>query len=374
MKRILSYGLVYFLFLTFPVNAFALLGFDFDIKGSMSTGYDDNVTLANENRKSDSVTKLSAGIGAKQEGKTHDLNIEGIFTQYLFANHSSFNNNSQNVNVDFKKTLSKHDRLAITDRFVHAEDPESFEDSFGRTSGRYSYYQNILDTKYIRDISKNVSLESHYGNEIYSSSRKDVDDSSVLHRVGADAVYIHSSAMAFLLGYDFATIHAEDNGRADVHTVSTGIRHFLTKQLYLDGRAGVSFVDSFDGRNTSEPNIAVTLTNDFNKTDSANLSYRKTSMPSSDTADIWDSWQVAMNLSRQLLERLRGSVSVFFGKGEYEALSIKDTQTGVRTQLSYDVRENVTVFLSYTYSEVDSNLATRSYNRNMVDVGVKIAF
>lgn len=373
MKKILSTFLIYCSLLIFPVNAFALLGFDFDINSSVSTSFDDNVTFVKDNKKSDNVTNLKLGLGAKQEQKTYRLNIEGNIAQHLFADNSSFNNNSQDVNIDFRKEISRYDRISVGNRFVHSEEPRSFEDDFGRTSGRYSYYRNTFNTEYIKDISKHISIQGHYGNENYSASRESIRD-SLLHRVGADAIYIQSSATAFLMGYDFTTRHLEDIGSADVHTLSTGLRHSLTKQLYLDARAGVSFVEAFDGSNASEPSVIVALTNDFSETDSASLSYSQTSMPSSFSADIFDSWRVAASVARQLLERLRMTMSVFFGEGDFEALGLTDKQTGVNARLHYDVSKDAVAFLAYTFSQIDSNIDTRSYARNLVELGVRVAF
>ena len=222
-------------------------------------------------------------------------------------------------------------------------------------------------------MSKHVSIQGHYGNESYRASKKDVKD-TLLHRVGFDVNYIKTSATAFLLGYDFTTRHVDSGGSANVYTLSTGIRHFLTKQLYVDARTGVSMVDAFDGSNTSEPNIVVSLTNDFNETDSAGLSYRKTSMPSSYTADIFDSWRVTANLRKQLLDRLRMVLSVFFGEGEFNAQSITDKQTGINARLNYDVSKDAVAFLAYTYSQVDSNIDTRNYGRNLIESGFRISF
>ena len=373
MKKILSCFLIYFSFLIVPANAFALLGFDFDVNGAVSTAYDDNVTFAKDNKKSDSVTNVTVGLGAKQEGKAHRLNIEGNVTQHVFADNSSFNNNSQDINIEFQKEISKYDRFAVTNRFVHAEEPRSFEDDFGRTAGRYSYYRNIFKTVYTRNISKHVAIEGHYGNESYNVSEAGTRD-SLLHTVGFDMNYIKSSATAFLLGYDFSTRHVEGSGSADVHTLSTGFRHFLTKQLYMDARGGISFVEAFDGSNATEPSVVVSLTNDFNETDSASLSFSQTSMPSAFTADIFDAWRITANLKRQLLERLNMIVSLFYGEGEFDASNIEDRQTGASTRFSYDVKENMTAFLAYTYLQVDSNIDSRGYGRNLVELGMRVSF
>ena len=374
MKKIYFLNLSFCcLFLAFPPKASASSGLDLDVKGSVSTAYDDNVTFVKEDKKSDNVTNLLIGLGAKQEGKTHTLALEGNLTQHLFADNPSFNNNSQDVSIDLKKELSRYDRFSATNKFVHAEDPQSFEDDFGRTSGRYSYYRNTFNAAYTRDFSKHVSVEGRYGNESYSASREDLRD-SLLHRTGFDVNYIKSSALAFLFGYDFSTRHIDESGSATVHTLAAGFRHFLTTQFYIDTRAGVSLVEAFDGSNASRPSVTVALTDDFNETDSASLSYRKTSTPSSFTADIFDSWRVALSLGRQLLERLKMTASVFFGEGDFAALNITDRQTGASARLSYEVTRNAQTFLAYTYSEVDSNMDTRGYDRNLVEAGVRFVF
>lgn len=374
MKKIYFLNLSFCcLFLAFPLKASASPGSDLDVTGSVSTAYDDNVTFVKEDKKSDNVTNLLIGLGAQHEGKTYQLNVEGNLTQHLFADNPSFNNNSQDVSIDLKKELSRYDRFSATNKFTHAEDPQSFEDDFGRTSGRYSYYRNTFNTEYTRDLSKHVSIQGHYGNESYSTSREDIRD-SLLNRAGFDVNYIKSSATAFSLGYDFTTRHIDESGTATVHTLAAGFKHFLTTQLYIDTRAGVSLVEAFDGSNAAEPSVIAALTNDFNETDSASLSWRKTSTPSSFTADIFDSWRVALSLGRQLLERLKMTASVFFGEGDFAALGITDRQTGASARLSYEVTKNAQTFLAYTYSEVDSNIDTRGYDRNLVEVGVRVVF
>jgi hypothetical protein len=331
------------------------------------------VTFVKEDQKSDQITHVLAGLGARQEGKTYQLNVEGNFSRHLFADHPSFNNNSQDINMDFQKEFSRYDRFSATNKFAHSEDPKSFEDDFGRTSGRYSYYRNIFKAEYTRDVSKHVSLQGHYGNENYSASGEDSSD-SLLHRVGFDVNYIKNSATAFLIGYDFTARDIDESGSATVHTWTGGFRHFLTEQLSIDTRAGVSLMEALDGSSVAEPSVIVAFINDFSETDSAGLSYRKTSAPSSFTADIFDSWQVAANLSRQLLERLKMTASVVFGEGDFAAQAITDRQTGASTRLSYEVTRNAQTFLAYTYSEVDSNIDTRSYGRNLVEWGVRVIF
>ena len=66
--------------------------------------------------------------------------------------------------------------------------------------------------------------------------------------------------------------------------------------------------------------------------------------------------------------------SIFFGEGEFKTFNIKDQQIGISTRLNYEIKENVISFLAYTYSQIDSNIDTRSYDRNLVELGVRVVF
>ena len=159
----------------------------------------------------------------------------------------------------------------------------------------------------------------------------------MLHQVGADVNFIENSTTAFLVGYNFITRHITGSGSATVQVVSAGIRQFLTEQLSAYARVGVSMLNDYDGRDSTAPNLVFTLTNDFNERDSGSLSYSQTSTPSSDSADIFDAWRVALSLQRQLLARLKLAVSVFYGDGEFQDRDINDQQTGLSAQLSYEL-------------------------------------
>ena len=140
-------------------------------RGELRQAYDDNITLANDNEKDDFVTTLLAGLDVGYEGKTQTLTLSGDIKQQLYAREAGFNNLSEALRLNFNQEFSRYDRLRVTDSFTHADEPTSFEDDFGRTAGRYSYYRNTFNTEYTRDISRQISVQGHYGNESYNASR-----------------------------------------------------------------------------------------------------------------------------------------------------------------------------------------------------------
>ncbi|VAW11424.1 hypothetical protein MNBD_BACTEROID05-365, partial [hydrothermal vent metagenome] len=290
-----------------------------------------------------------------------------------FAKESDFNNVSQKVDATYQKELDKYNRITINNRFNRQENPSSFEDDFGRRSGRYSYYRNSFDVEYERNINKRLTAKGRYGNQVFGASNNSVTN-SFQNNVGFEVNFIQSSATYYLLGYDFYTRSYDSAGSLMVNAFSGGFKHFLTKQLYLLARAGVSIVESVNGDSSAQPDIFVSLVDDLSETNTVSLTYEKRNLPSSFSADIFDSWRVSLNLRRRLLERMRMNLSVFLGEGEFKTLGTQDTQTGVKSQLNYELSKNTVSFLSYTFAQVDSNTNSRDYKRNLIELGLKVLF
>ncbi len=354
-------------------EAVMIKGVEIKPQGSLSEAFDDNVTFANANERSDFITNLLLGIRMDYQGRTEAFNISGSLKQQIFAKESDFNNISQKMDASYQKELDKYNRITINNRFNRQENPSSFEDDFGRRSGRYAYYRNSFDIEYERNFSKRVTAKGRYGNQLFGASDNSITN-SFENNVGFEFNFIQSSSTYYLLGYDFYIRNYDSAGSLMVNAFSGGVKHFLTKQLYLLARAGVSIVESVNGDSSAQPDIFVSLVDDLSETNTVSLTYEKRNLPSSFSADIFDSWRVSLGLRRRLLARMRMNLSVFLGEGDFKTLGTSDTQTGVKSQLNYDLSKNTVSFLSYTFAEVNSNISSRDYKRNLVELGVKVLF
>lgn len=346
---------------------------DISPHGEIRQSFDDNITFAHEDAKSDGITKLSAGLTMEEEKKNYSYALDASVIQQLYFTHSSFNNNAQNLTASVNKVLSKYDTLKISDTFLHSEEPRSFEDDFGRTSGRYSYYRNRFDTQYTHDISKHLSAQANYGNTSYRVSRSDLTD-SFTQRFGLGLNYNQTTATIYRVMYEYLISTFDPGGDASVNAILAGVKHYLTKQIYFDLNAGASIVEAVDGSSSTKPNVTLSLTKDLNETDSVSIAYKQTSSPSSYSSDIFNSWRVEINGRWQLLKRLAAKAILFYGEGEFKDLSFTDRQTGITTQMTYELKKDIQTFLGYTYANVDSNSATREYRRNLIELGLQFNF
>ena len=358
-----------------PAQSFAyqIGAVDLKVLGSVYETYDDNISLTKTNKKDDYITNASVGLLAKYEGKTEGLSFSGRVAQHNYMDNTNFDNTSEDFTLSGQKEFSAYDRATIKNTFTHAEDPSSFEDEFGRTSGRYSYYRNKFNMAYSRDFSKEFTLIGRYFNDVDTYSRSDMSD-SVQNRIGFEGDYIVSSHTTAYGAYDFTQRDFDPGSKALTNSLYAGARQFFSSQLFLDAATGVDFIKSYNDKNYEKPRFTLSLTDDLDETTRASITFDKRYFTNSSTQDLFNYWQTSANLSRRIFQRLGMNMSGFYGKGTYTTMNIKDTLKGASTGLNYDITEYITANVSYTYSKTTSNDASRDYARNVVSTGINIEF
>jgi uncharacterized protein (PEP-CTERM system associated) len=75
-----------------------------------------------------------------------------------------------------------------------------------------------------------------------------------------------------------------------------------------------------------------------------------------------------------MLERLGCSLSIFYGEGEFVSSTFKQKLLSTNSSLKYDISRNLKGNLTYTYSQLDSNVETFGYSKNTVFLGLVAEF
>lgn len=357
-------------------------GFDIKItEVSISETFDDNLTFTKENKQDDFITYAGFVLGVQYAGKTRTFELTGDIVNQTFAKNDNFNNITQHINLNFKNEFSKRDRISLSSSFTHFEAPESsdsdesyFSEQFGRTGGRLELFRNKFNIDYSNDLAKQLSLVVKYANEINIFSGVDLPN-SFLNRPGLGLIYIFSpTATIFSFSYDFTSIQFENEQDATINTIGPGIRQYITKKLYFDGRTGVDFIDSFDDENLTKPFVQASLTYIIDEKTSARLSFNKKYDTNPYFSGIFNNWRTSASLTRQVLERLGCSLSIFYGEGEVVSSTFEQELLGVNSSLKYDISRNLKGNLTYTYSQQDSNVETVGYSKNTVFLGLVAEF
>ncbi|MCC6325245.1 MAG: outer membrane beta-barrel protein [Candidatus Brocadia sp.] len=354
-------------------------GFEMQVAGvSIGEEYDDNVTFSKDDRKEDFITSLGLGLSAKYEGKLRSLELRGNIIGRIFSQNSDFTNLTEDLNVTFKNEFSRYSRMSVRNKFEHSDEPLFFREDyytqqFGRGQGRFEYFQNDFYIDYARDVTKQLTLIAKYNNVIDLLSGQDYQD-SLLNKAGVEAGYIFSSTTTSLFSYDFANRRFQDESHASIHTVTTGIKQFITEKLAFDGRTGLNYIDSFDNDHFTKPVFMTSLIYQKDTDTIARLSFEKKHETSRYEEDIFDNWRTTASVSRQLLERLRGSLSVFYGEGEYLILDTKNKLLGANSAFVYDIARNLKGNFTYTFTRSDDDPGTFYYTKNTVFFGLTAEF
>ena len=372
-KRSVFIVMVVFCLFSAEARAARIGGVEIRLRGGVSEVYDDNITYAKTGKIHDFITRPTIGAAATYEGKNTSFSASGSYYHEFYADKSNFNNNGGDFTATINSELSKFDKVTLSDTFTRTYNPHSFEDQFGRTSGRYNSTRNRVNFGYARDISRHFGLSLRYSNEYNTYSRSDIAK-SFLNTAGVEGAYILSSDMSFIAAYDFTRRDFDPGLHATTNTLSGGLRKYFTKQLYFDGMGGIDLIKSYSGRNYTKPMVVVSLTDDINDRTRATLSFSKRYDTISYSQDLFDQWRVSAGLSHELSQKLRGNLSAFYGRGEYVGTGAISKLMGSSIVLTHDINDNWKANVNYSFSRQISTSADGGYRKNTVTVGLTAEF
>ena len=75
-----------------------------------------------------------------------------------------------------------------------------------------------------------------------------------------------------------------------------------------------------------------------------------------------------------MLERLRFSLSAFYGEGKSLSTDFEQKLLRANSTLTYDISKNLKGNLTYSYSQSDPNIESSGYTRSMVFIGLTAGF
>ena len=357
------------------VCAFPYKGLDITINGGVIETYDDNINFAHEDKQADFITGLGLSIGVKYKGRRRSLDLTGNINQRFHAKVRDTKSSSENLTLNFKNEFSERDRLSLKDTFSHTHTAASFEEEFLTIRGRRERFNNSFNLNYSRDISEHFTAIARYTNGLNKITEVEGDQSdSYANKAGLELDYLYSVATTFLVSYAFATTSYKNSGNNSTHTIATGMRKYLTRRLYLDGKVGIDFITSINNKKTVKNAIEVSLTDEIDENTVAKLAFMRRDSTTSDTGDIFSNWRIIGSLKKQLSERFNSSFSGFYGQGKTVSTGITNKFLGASGAISYEFTEHLAGDFSYAYSIFDSSDETGGYNRSTASIGLTTVF
>ncbi|MBI4688475.1 MAG: hypothetical protein HY756_12005 [Nitrospirae bacterium] len=363
--------LIFLLLLSSNAYSFPYNGLDINIAASITETYDDNVNFTSVSKKSDLLTDLSLGLGIRYEGKRTSMGFRGAIQKRLSAKGGNSDPLFPNISLDLRNELSEN--VSLSDTFTQSYYRAEFTDIFVGAKGDYSSYNNNFSLRYHTDITREVNLFAQYNNTQNWFTREDLQASST-NGINLGAAYSVRPGTDILFSYTFSNTKYESNTDTSIHTLSGGLKQYITKQLYVDGRIGMSNSKTGTTQQT-QPYMNVSLAGEIDERTTADLSYIKQFSTRTTEAATFDTWQASANFSRELTDKLRGNINGFYGEGRFGNDSTNKLK-GLNLSLSFDIIKDVSGSLAYNHTKQETTTQTTSsgYTRNTITFGAGIAF
>lgn len=312
----------------------------------------------------------------------------------------------EDATLHYTKMFSENVNLLISDTFQHYPEPDRYQRSFGITEGRVDYFNNNFAIDGIFTVNAHYRFTAGYSIQYmknqykknwqyyYNLINNNFIDRNIDHTLSQMArtqheVHWDSSNYTFVF-YDYSWIQQNLGGVSHIHTPGLGYRHSFTNQLYAECRVAPDFLVPYnDIRLTMNPVqyylasinplyirvfAFLTLVNDVDDRTTASLSFTYRTSIMENINDMFTSWQISGDFTRQVFTRLMVQASIYYGQGFYVHRNTTNRLFGFAPSVAYVFTENFSIRvwydLSVNYTHVDGYrvLGGYVYNRNGFEV------
>ena len=285
---------------------YSLGNIDLKINGAVSQSFNDNITFVTSESKEDFITKASIGLDAEYKKRTGSFSVSGNLAREIFNNNNDLSNNSGNYKLRFIDEFSKYNYINFENYFARESEPRNFEDPFGKMSGRYSLYLNRISLEYLREIKKQMGLSVKYSNDINEYSNED-QIKSYLNGIYINGNYAAGPESRILLLYEYSKRKFNNGDIASKHLMSTGMLTDLTKTLYMENKAGITFITAYDDEKHIKPVIYSSITGDIDEDTNAKISFEKQYDTIPYLQSILKYWQISGQFNKLLIKTAKNT-------------------------------------------------------------------
>lgn len=381
--------IILFISIVIIVTIKYVFAWEFILEGEVRETFDDNiestVETVFEKKKYDFITGMILGLGVRNEGKTYTLDIIGHVRQQIFARHFDLTNNNQDITVNLNKAFSELISFTINDSFHHYPEAERFEDLFGNVQGRTWYWSNNFGLNGILEVNKYYMISINYTNQFskyfytrtrqyylnnyfYSNYSNQNLEYSFTQTARMQHEFHWDSSNNIYIFYEYQWTEQNLNGIFQTHRPGIGYHHDFTRQLFVEVRIspdivlpphdirtlysvyGIQMLISPQELYYITLYTYAALSNDVDEQTNATLSFTYQNSIIANSADTTTNWQIAGDVTRQLLDRLSFTSSIFYGQAYFYASRSTNRLFGFSLSIAYEFTEYVSGSIGYDFT------------------------
>jgi hypothetical protein len=344
-------------------------------------GWDSNVNTSSEN-ETDSFFlggSLSADYRYVTDRTVISLGANGGANYYL-DQIDPYDDVLYNGRISGSLTHAISDRLSIDDKFYVGFESEPnyiFGSSLNRRSDEYFFGYNDFSVNYL--WTDRISTSTSFSVQATDYDTEDVF-ASAEDRISFGARQLVRYALSEQTGlraeYRYEFTDYDSGIEATRNHALVGFDHALDENTMILGMAGVEFYDNDSGDNTkpyAELGISRILTDALSVRWANRLGFEDTGI------GVYDSnytFRTNLDLNYQMAEKIGSYAGISYLYTDYEGTLASDTQNLIegRVGLSYDLSAALSLFLQYSYTNLDSDVENYGFDRQRISVGVNATF
>ncbi|MBM3887722.1 MAG: hypothetical protein FJ388_01215 [Verrucomicrobia bacterium] len=357
-------------------------------------GYDSNI-YTSENRVTGSFyTTIQPDFHAAWSSPETDITLHYTYAATYYEKRTERHwDQAHNFAFNLAHEFSPRLRVTLYEDFTPGFEPE-IDSGIRQRQG--DYIQNRIRVNPIYNLGGRWSLPVVFAH--YFITYEDTAASEALDRQSYDAnvalKYDYASKTHFTTTFNHGVNTYEGYNRSYTsETISFGVDHSLGPRLTVSASAGAQML-AFDVKSDSEFNPVLSFRANYSLSSrtAMNLSFSSQYQPTEVTQYLVQySWTLSGGIVHQFTPKLMASVNLSFIPAEYDsdnALSAKDlkyeivpsTQGGTETTLTssvtlaYQFTLNLRAELGYSYIDVSSNFADRTYCRHLTFLQGRLGF
>ncbi len=407
-------------------------GKNWSVAATLRGFYDDNLNTAPNNKQDTFGIEISPSLSYGIHWQQTQLTLGYVYS-FKYYDHqpagSSTKYDQQHLfNIALDHAFTERYRLGVRDSFAIGQEPdvlrtENAFTTFQRLSGENirNYASIVFDAEITRLLGLEIGYDNAYFDYAQSGAQFNDDgfvipsNSGLLDRV-ENGIHFDSRWMicpetVAIFGYKFRDImYTADEEIGEVLDptlpnpfITSKVRNFREHSIYVGAeqtfspnltgavRAGGSYVDYYNNvpkstsawgpyalanlRYTYAPQsyVEAGLSQDFNATDVTGVRTISTNILNTSFTTSQEATVVYGTVNHQITPQLRCSI---IGQFQYSSFNGGDAQNDseryylLGLNLSYQFAPHFSAELGYNYDKLDSDIPSRTFDRNRVYIGV----
>ena len=364
-----------------PIGEGVFTNLPFKLSISADAGYDDNVFTTHSDRMGSGYNDLSLDIGSHigNQRSRLDGDVALGFEYYWDVPGRSLEPNIT-LNLDSSHRFTQRLMLTLTSSLAYQAQP-----NFGiaglatQNVGNYFFSSSQISLGYAWSHRFSTVTSYNLSTYFYENSIQAAQQNRLEHLLGQELRYMLFPTVTLVGEYRFGYISYETaNTDSYSHFILGGADATLSPRLSMTLRAGAELRHNLQpgGTGTTYPYGESTLSYEY-KPSSFLQWFNRFGLEQTGIGigQYTETYRTGINVNRTLGRRMKAGLAIYYSYIQYkQPVAPPENDLDANATVSYQIHRSLSVQAGYTFTEVFSEIPSRSYYRNRISLGASLAF